>query len=456
MAGIGFELRKFLAKDSYTSLISAYGYVGIVTTGPWLLSMLTILILALIGRSHHIPQEQTRDFEVIVVYLIAGSLVLSSIFQHSYTRYIANQCYLKRYDKIVPTLNSIYSVMLLLSGSVGAIAIHFLLPDIANQLKLIINACFVVLCLIWVTTSVLSGLLAYKTIFFAFVGNFLVAITIGLLLHSFGLQGFMISYLCGQFFLLMILIYIIYTFYPSYELIDYDFFRLKGTKIALFFTGIFYNIGIWADKFIFWYSPITGNTIIGGLHASIVYDTPIFIAYLAVIPAMIIFSLHIETDYAEAHEDLYKKICGDNTLSQIEMAYQNVLVAGRGAIYSVLKSGAYILVVGAMAGSGIFIWFNIPSVYLPLFCICLLAASLNVILLATLDIIFYLDKIQHAILITFVFMMTNIIFSFISVHLGIFYFGYGLVASLLVTIMLSFVLLNRDLANLQYETYMLQ
>lgn len=64
-------------------------------------------------------------------------------------------------------------------------------------------------------------------------------------------------------------------------------------------TGLFYNLGIWVDKFIFWLHPVTGSTVIGPLRASLVYDLPVFLAYLAIIPGMAVFLVRMETDFVE-------------------------------------------------------------------------------------------------------------------------------------------------------------
>ena len=40
MAGIGFELRRILVKDSYTSTLRAYIYAGLISSGPWVLSII--------------------------------------------------------------------------------------------------------------------------------------------------------------------------------------------------------------------------------------------------------------------------------------------------------------------------------------------------------------------------------------------------------------------------------
>lgn len=454
MAGIGFELRRILKHDTYISLFGAYSYAGLITSGPWILAILTILILTYSSHQYGLNINSTQSFQAIVVYCIAGSLVLSSFFQHSYTRYIADQYYLNKLDQLIPSLNSIYSCLLLLSGCIGYTAVYFLLPDEPHVIRLLVISTFIVLNLIWATTSVLSGLLAYKSIFIAFASSFLTSIILGYYLRFLGLKGLLISFLSGEFLLLMILIYVIYRNYLSSEIINYQFFKLKNVKWPLFFTGFFYNLGIWIDKFMFWYYPSTGINIVGKLNASMVYDTPIFMSYLAVIPGTIAFLMHMETDYAFAHKDLYDRVNGDYPLADITHSYNRLIEAGRTAIYSVIKSQAYVLMIGIIVGTVIFGALSISIMYVPLFCICLLAASLNVIFWATLDIIFYLDKIQHAFFLTLTFLLTNAIFTWISLNLGIFYFGFGLVVSLFVTVILAFLAINREFKHLLYLTYM--
>lgn len=456
MAGIGIELRKLLSKEGYLATISAYSYAGIVCSGPWLLSIVTIFILILIAEYYQIPIETSHAFEAITVYLIAGSLILSSVFHHTYTRYIANNYFVHKIDQVIPSLNSLYLVMTLVAGCVGTVLINFMLPDPDPQLKIIIIPCFVILCLIWITTSVLSGLLAYKTIFFAFLGNFLITFLVSWFLVPHGLYGLMLAFLLGEFFLLFILIYSIYHYYPGNELINFHFFRLENINKELLLTGLFYNLAIWIDKFIFWYSPATGTTVIGKFHQSIVYDTPIFLAYLAIIPAMSIFLMHLETDYSEAHESLYKKIRGHYTFNEIHDSYKILTKEIRETIFSVVKTQAFVILVGITLGTATFLFFHISTIYIPLFYICLLGASLNVLLWSIMDIVFYLDKTNHAVKLNLVFLMTNALFTWASIQMGFYFFGYGLVVGLLITVLLSFALLNRDLSKLLYETYMLR
>ena len=49
MAGIGFELRKILRRDSLTGTMTAYGYAGLISAGPLILSIVAILLIGLLS-----------------------------------------------------------------------------------------------------------------------------------------------------------------------------------------------------------------------------------------------------------------------------------------------------------------------------------------------------------------------------------------------------------------------
>ena len=49
MAGIGFELRKILKRDNLLSLLQAYSYAAVISSGPWILSIVGAIILLALG-----------------------------------------------------------------------------------------------------------------------------------------------------------------------------------------------------------------------------------------------------------------------------------------------------------------------------------------------------------------------------------------------------------------------
>src|SRR5262249_9422297 len=99
MAGIGFELRKLLARDSYTGLLQAYAYASLSSAGPWVVWIVGILVTGLLSVSVVVPAHMITQFQTSVPSLIAGSLTAPGPVQLAFTRFIADRLYEKREDR---------------------------------------------------------------------------------------------------------------------------------------------------------------------------------------------------------------------------------------------------------------------------------------------------------------------------------------------------------------------
>ena len=77
MAGIGFELRKLMRKDSYLSLFQAYAYAGVISSGPWILSIIAVIFIGVFSLPVVVPRYLVSQFQTTVTYLIAFSLILT-------------------------------------------------------------------------------------------------------------------------------------------------------------------------------------------------------------------------------------------------------------------------------------------------------------------------------------------------------------------------------------------
>jgi len=68
-------------------------------------------------------------------------------------------------------------------------------------------------------------------------------------------------------------------------------------------AGLLYNAAIAVDRIAFWVAP-PGRSIAGWFHASL-YDTPIFLCYLSVVPSLAIFLVSVETDFYDRYREYY-------------------------------------------------------------------------------------------------------------------------------------------------------
>ena len=456
MAGIGFELRKLLSRESYSGLLQAYAYAGVISAGPWVLSIIGILLIGILSIGVVEPHNQIVEFQVSVTYVMAASLTLTGIVQLAFTRFVADRLFEKKEESILPNFNGLLLVTLAVSGTFGLAVIVFLFSQESVIYRLLLLAAFVIMCATWVTTVFLSGIKRYKEIVLLFFFAYVVVIGSALLLRPFGLEGLMAGFVCGHLLLLTGMMMLIYRHFQSSRGIGLDVIRPGALFGSLMLTGLFYNAAIWADKFIFWFTPETSQHIIGPLRASVIYDLPIFLAYLAIIPGMAVFLVRIETDFVEHYDRFYGSVREGAPLATIENTRNDLVNSARQGLFDIAKVQAIMVLLVFSLGDRLLQWLGISPLYLPLFSVDVVATSLQVILLGILNILFYLDKRRMVMMLTGLFLVSNTLFSWLSIEQGAAYFGYGFAFSLLLTVLVGLWWLQRRFNALEYETFMLQ
>jgi uncharacterized membrane protein len=457
MAGIGFELRKLLEKDSYFGLIQAYAYAGIISSGPWVLSIIGILFVGFLSLGVVYPHASIVQFQVSVTYLILSSLILTGFIQLGFTRFIADSLFKKQEKLVLPNFNGMLLVVTSIGGILGLLAIFFLFPNMSVSYRMLMFSGFVILCAIWVATIFLSGMKQYKQIVFLFAVGYSITVLGALLLRSYGMEGLLLGFVIGHFVLLIGMVTLTLRTFPLEEtVISFDFMRPGAMYVSLIFTGFLYNLAVWADKLIFWFYPDTSQSIIGPLRASLIYDLPIFLAYLAIIPGMAVFLVRIETDFVEYYEKFYDAVREGGSLDHIETMRDNMVFTVRLGLFEIVKIQAIAVLLVFVLGEKLLGWLGISTMYLPLLYVDVVAAGLQVVLLGILNVFFYLDKRHIVVLLCVLFLTTNIVLTSLSLYLGANFYGYGFALSLLITVLTGMHYLSRKLDLLEYETFMLQ
>ena len=93
MAGIGFELRRMLRKNTLTGLLQAYAYAGVIGSGPWVFSIIGILLVGIFSASVVVPNFLVTQFQTSVTYLVACSLILTGFVQLAFTRFVSDRLF---------------------------------------------------------------------------------------------------------------------------------------------------------------------------------------------------------------------------------------------------------------------------------------------------------------------------------------------------------------------------
>jgi len=454
MAGIGFEIRKILREKTLFSIVKAFSYAGVVSSGPWIISMLSILISGYLVNVFFHSQHKVVEFTLMITYLIALSLLVTSFSQLSFTRYISDLVFQKKEEEILPnTIGIIITNMIIGAIIILPFTISIYMATKSIILSMTFESTFVILCALWIVNIVLTGLKNYKYITFSFLISYVLIVIIAFFIGKKGIEFFMLSYFIGQSILLFLLMFLMFKKFRSSQLISFEFIR-KLYK-DLIFIGFFLNASIWIDKFIFWFNPYTSMAGIGILRYSPIYDYPIFLAYLAVAPAMAVFLLRIETDFAIYYDKYFSAAREGGTLKELYLYANEIIDSAKIGLIEILRIQILAGVLITILSDTIFRIFQIPKIYIPLFVVDLIGVTLQVFFMSIVTILFYLDKRKEILILVIILFFLNLFLTLLSQYLGPFFYGYGSSISYFIVSIFGLLLLNKSFKRFHYETFML-
>ena len=125
MAGIGFSLKKLFDKKGVLNLCKAYGYAGIVATGPMLLGVVLLVGVSFVARIGGMGSHDRELLNCMLTYSLLVSLTVTSWFNMGVTRYVSDMLYEEREDKIMPAFFGSPAIMLAICGVLYGVFLHF-------------------------------------------------------------------------------------------------------------------------------------------------------------------------------------------------------------------------------------------------------------------------------------------------------------------------------------------
>ena len=453
MAGIGFELEKAVREDSYLSSVRGYLYAGVISSGPWLVSVVALSFLGVFSAAF-LTFEEAGLFAATVTHTFAVSLITTGLLQMVVTRYLADELYWERTDSVAPT----FVAVLVLSSGVQFVVINLLLSttDLPLAYRLPAASLYVAICGTWVCMIFLSAARDYLSIAVAFTAGYAISFAAAIYLGSrYGLSAYLVGFAAGQVIALGLLASRVFAEFELERSFDTGFaghFKLYPDLAAI---GFVYNLALWVDKFVFWLSPRGVNTD-SFLNVFPIYDTTFFVSSLAMVPALALFTVNLETDFYRGYKQFYAGIQNRASLQEL---LDSKAVMGRSLKLGLLTLFKVQAVVALLATTVIAPFavrvYNLPG-YAGLFRVMVIAMSVQAFLMFAVLVLLYLDMRGSALIVVSVFMLTNLGFTTLSVPWGVEFYGYGFLASSVVSVAVSLALLHNRFRKLEYLTFVRQ
>lgn len=455
MAGIGFDLIRLASQGTYRGLLGAYGLTTLMSSGPSLFILIGIGIVCFFNMFLITDQNISSQFLAIIIYLFASSMILSSFLQYTFFRFMADRIYVNEFDEIAPNYMGVLLIQIIMSIAISIPIVTYFFAAYNHMLQILLVANFIVLNMIWISTVLLTGLKSYRQILWAFSLGYTAMIIVNLVIDHDNLNYLLSEFLLAQVILLMLLLHAILDYYPTNKLIQFGFLKKTNFFYTLMFSNFFCTLAFWVDKFIFWFHADTSYPIFPPLRASPLYDFPMFLAYIAILPSMSVFLFHIEAKFSMIYPRFMKTIFSRKTLDEIIAVRNELTLSGRASVMSMFKTQYAVGVILFLSVSFVFSYFQIIPIYLNLLFILIIATSLNVILWGIINILYYMTRYVQVLYVSLIFVVSNILFTLISIYAGPCYFGYGFSFSLLLSICSALIFLNKSFNDLEYFTFMM-
>ena len=209
MAGIGFQLRRLAQSNNYASQTAAYVSAAVISAGPWMISITSLMLLTWLLHLRLPGDESTshiRLFTACVTHVYAFALVLTGPFQILLSRYTADQYSLKTPERVFPSFRGGLIVTTLLSAIVGTVFFIGFVPGPGLLFQVGAAVLLVYVSCIFVASVYLSVLREYSRIVFAFFVGYGVSVACAWYLSGlYQVTGAMFGLVIGHFVLFILL-----------------------------------------------------------------------------------------------------------------------------------------------------------------------------------------------------------------------------------------------------------
>ena len=325
MAGIGFELKRLFRRKGLFATMRAYGYAGIVCTGPMLLGvLLQVGILVLCGL-WGVGRANQDLLVCMVTYTLLASLLLTSFFSMPVTRFLADMLFAEREDEILPSFWGSNAIMLVAGTVLYGV---FLLFSGATLLQgLLCLWLFNIMIVNWNGMSYLTAIKDYRGILCSFAAAIGVACLCALAALARGLppvEGLLASIALGYGVMLAWDVVLLYRYFPQSDRSPWLFLQWLDQFMPLALTGLFTNLGLFAHLVIIWAGPI-GVQVKGLFYGAPYHDVPALIAFLTILVTSVNFVVSVEVNFYPRYRDYYSLFNDGGVVGDIVVAEEEML-----------------------------------------------------------------------------------------------------------------------------------
>ena len=334
MAGIGFSLKKLFDKRGVFNLCRAYGYAGIITTGPMLLGVALLVGVSFAARIGGMGSHDRELLNCILTYSLLVSLSITSWFNMCVTRFVSDMLYEERDDKIIPSFYGSSAIMLVLCTVIYGIFLHFSGVTLLYQILCLWYS--LVLIIVWNEMIYLTAVKDYKAIVLSFAISLMVGFLLILIMILVGfvrIETFMLSIIAAYGLLMCKYLKILLDYFPKQTGSNFSFLAWMDKYRSLVITGGMLNIGLFSHLVIMYFGPLR-KQVEGLFYGAPQYDVPALFAYFSLLITTVTFITSVEVKFYPKYQKYYGLFNDRGSIGDIKQAGEEMLsVLNRELLY---------------------------------------------------------------------------------------------------------------------------
>ncbi|MBI3019690.1 MAG: exopolysaccharide Pel transporter PelG [Deltaproteobacteria bacterium] len=453
MAGIGFRLKKILADDTYTGLIKGYFFGSVLSSGPWIFTIISLAVTQLFS-ARYLTIQEADTFTTSITYTFALSLITFGLMDAVITRYLADKLFFKEVRILFASFISILSPVLLLQVTLASLLYSF--ADFSWSYKLAGISLHVLVSSLWVVMIFLSATKNYIAIAISFLAGAIVSALASIeFSRDFGAVGALGGVILGQAVILGGLVWRLYHEFQFYPFFSNEIFYYYRKYASLIWVGFLYNAGLWVDKILFWFLG-PSIRISGPFYSDELYGSALYLSYVTMIPALTIFLVKIETSFYIAFRAFYQAIEAKKGLTEILKIKEQLILSLRASARLLVTFQIGLCLSCVVFAPVILNFFKLRQELVAIFQIGTIGVFFQVLMVMMGIIILYFNGIQKVIFLYAAFFVTNLLFSLLSLKWGFPTYGYGFTAACFIGFIMAYRLLEKQIQNFDYETFVYQ
>lgn len=448
MAGIGFQLRRFTQEGTLRGFLKGYYNAALVAAGPWVLTVISLITIGYLMRQN---AARTDLFLETIIYIYAFSLITTAPFQLIVTRYLADQLDAQKLTAHIPSFLSVAIVSSVFHYVIGFL--FFASVEVSWAYAMISAALFAMVSLVWLLLAFVGAVRAFHLVATSFTAGTITSI---LTAYYLGLRigdvGYILGMLVGNAVIVVIGLTALAREFDSAESFNFEWVHFFKKAPSLALAGGLYYAAIWSSIMIYWFTvgdPVQPHV----LFAYEPLDLASFYAQMTILPAVIIFYVHNETNFYEDYRGFYNAVMTKKNLGTIEK-HKDILVENlKDALVNLTLIQAVVTFSTVCFARPIQQALEMSDLERQLFVNMTLGAFPQAILLFVMVIMFYFQLYPEAAMTAGITLFGCLAVGGWTLLAGENTYGLGLLGGTLIGLVVGFFLLFNRIGKLEYRTF---